>query len=156
MVRISYSGRTSLRALKSTGAFMQNRNITNLLTGTLPVLPRGLDRSGPQIVRRTAEIASRCAAAASGGRSASEPRSRGLGHELARDLVLAAELDAANSTKVSTRAEGRRRQRAARRGGRRRGYDSGELLPAVQGTGASTSNPCGFLTSTRTIGATPR
>jgi hypothetical protein len=31
----------------------------------------------------------------------------------------------------------------------RRSYDSGEVLRAAHGTGASTSNTCGFLTSTR-------
>jgi hypothetical protein len=51
------------------------------------------------------------------------------------------ELDVVNPTKVSNETGRRRQRHASRWGGRRRGCDSGELLPAVQGMGASTSNP---------------
>jgi hypothetical protein len=94
--------------------------------------------------------------AARGSGIAGEARSRVSGHESRRDLVLDAELDAANSTSASTRAEGRRRQRPTRRGGGRRGCVSGELLPAVLSRRTSTSGTASLLTSCSFSRSKPR
>jgi hypothetical protein len=88
-------------------------------------------------------------AAAHDGDLAGADRSRAPRRGLAQDLSPDEELDAANSTKGSTKTDRRRRRRASRWGGRRRGCDSGELLPAVLGRGTSTSGTAGLLTSTR-------
>jgi hypothetical protein len=62
----------------------------------------------------------------------------------------------ANSNKVSTPKDRRRRRRTTPRGGRRRKASSGELVPAVQGMGASTSGTASLLTSTRSSCTVPR
>jgi hypothetical protein len=87
--------------------------------------------------------------AALDGDLAGASRSRAPGHESRRDLPLDMELDAANPNEVPNGTGRRRRWHTSQRGGRRRKACSGELVPAADGTGASTSPSSGFLTSTR-------
>jgi hypothetical protein len=133
------------------------------LTGTLPVDPVAridLDRWRPigwlRLAAALRRRHRRRRTAASGGGIADETRSRVSGHQKTRQLALAIEHDLANSNKGSTTTDRRRRRRTSQRGGRRRKACSGELLRAAHDMGTPTSNLCGFLTSTRTTGATPR
>jgi hypothetical protein len=90
-------------------------------------------------------------AAALDGGLAGAGRSRAPGRGLARDLSPDEELDAANPTEVPNGTGRRRRLHTSQRGGRRHKVCSGELVPAADGTGASTSPSSGFLTSTRSF-----
>jgi hypothetical protein len=94
--------------------------------------------------------------AASGGGLAGVDRNRATGHDSTQDLDLDVENELANLKKGFLWRFKRQRRGAAPRGGRRRKACSGELLRAAQGTRTSTSNPCGFLTSTGTSGVDPR
>jgi hypothetical protein len=136
---------------------------TEGLTGMLPVDPMARNDLDRRIRIRRLRLAAalqrrhrRRRTAASGGGIAGETRSRVFGHQKTWQLALDVQTDLANSKKGSTSTDRRRRRCTSQRGDQRRKASSGELLRAAHDTGASISNTCGFLTSTRSSCTTPQ